>query len=143
MNSYTYQQLRIHQEESFQCVISEEMMDQFLAVSGDTNPLHCDDAFAKAQGFPGRVVYGMLTASLYSTLAGVYLPGKFCLLYGVDTSFNKPVLIGDRLTVSGKVEEKNDTFRMIVLKARICNQKGEKVSKATMKIGFVNDEAES
>ena len=136
MNAYLYDQLTVGWEERFQRTITEEMMVQFRSVSGDDNPLHCNDSFARALGFPGRVVYGMLTASLYSALAGVYLPGLHCLLYGTEISYSKPVFIGDQLTVTGKVAEKNDTFRMIVVKASIVNQQGEKVSKATLTLGF-------
>ena len=137
MNEYTYTELEIGHTESFSRIITPEMMEQFAAMSGDCNPLHCDAAYAKAKGFPGRVVYGMLTASLYSALAGVYLPGKYCLLYQVDSLFRKPVYIGDTLSVRGKVSAKEDVFQMITISAQITNQKGEKVSKATIKAGFL------
>ena len=136
MNEYTFEKIQIGQEEHFEHTITAAMMAQFEELSGDVNPLHCSEDYAKSQGYPCRVVYGMLTSSLYSTLAGVYLPGKYCLLYGVDSKFRKPVFIGDALTVNGKVTEKNETFQMIVVKANITNQKGEKVSKATLEIGF-------
>ena len=136
MNTYTFEQLSIGHEEHFERTVTAEMMEQFLAMSEDCNPLHCDEEYAQMQGYPGRVVYGMLTASLYSTLAGVYLPGKYCLLYSVDSKFRKPVFIGDTLTVSGTVSEKNDTFRIVSIKAVITNQSGEKVSKAVLEVGF-------
>lgn len=137
MNEYTYEQIEVGQNEQFERIVTGDMMEQFRSISGDINPLHCSEDYARAQGYPGRVVYGMLTASLCSTLAGVYLPGKYCLLYSVESKFRKPVFIGDTLTVSGKVSEKNDTFRTIVVKAEITNQEGVKVSKATLQIGFI------
>ena len=138
MNEYLYDQLKIGQKESFSQLITEEMMDKFKDISGDINPMHLNDSFAKEHGFSGRIVYGMLTASLYSTLAGVYLPGKYCLLYRVDSQFRKPVFIGDTLTVIGTVKEKNDAFNMIIVKAQILNQKNEKVSKAVIEIGLMD-----
>ena len=54
------------------------MMDQFLAITGDCSPIHVDADYAKDRGYPGCVVYGMLGASFFSTLAGVYLPGEHC-----------------------------------------------------------------
>lgn len=135
MNTYTFEELNVGMKESFTVTITEEMMEAFKQLSGDINPLHCDEAYATESGFPGRVVYGMLTASFYSTMAGVYLPGQRAILQGVDSKFRSPVYIGDTLTVTGKVAEKNDTFRMITVKADITNQEGKKVSKATLQVG--------
>ena len=138
MNEYTYEQIILGQKEQFEVTVTNSMMEQFLTLSGDTNPLHVDRGYAIAHGFPDRVVYGLLTSSFYSTLAGVYLPGKQCLLCGLNVDFRKPVFVGDRLTVCGEVTEKNDTFRMITLKAHIMNQMGVKISKGMLTVGFVN-----
>ena len=135
MNEFEFEDLSIGQTAEFTVTIEEEMLELFKKLSGDVNPLHCDREYALSMGYSGRVVYGMLTASFYSTLAGVYLPGKNCLLYEVNSSFNKPVFIGDVLTVRGEIKELNDTFRFSLIKAVITNQKGEKVSKATIKAG--------
>lgn len=140
MNSYTYEQLSIGMEEHFEHTVTSEMMDWFLQICGDSNPLHCDEEYAKSFGFPGRVVYGMLSASLYSTLVGVYLPGKHCLLYSVDTKFRKPVFIGDTLIVRGTVVEKNDSVKMVTINALILNQHHDKVSKAVIKVGFLDQQ---
>lgn len=138
MNTYTYEELLIGHNECFISTITSEMMDRFVDICGDINPLHCDEEYAKQRGFKGRVVYGMLTASLYSTLAGVYLPGRYCLLYSVDSKFRKPVFIGDTLLVKGTVSEKNDTVRMAIIEATITNQNNEKVSRALVKVGFLD-----
>lgn len=101
MNEYTFDELSVGQKESFTAEITEEMMDKFRDISGDVNPLHTDAEFAKCKGFPGRVTYGMLVASLYSRLAGVYLPGKNCLLQSVQSDFMRPVFAGDTLAIEG------------------------------------------
>ena len=111
------------------------MMDQFYAISGDNSPIHMDADYAAQRGYPGRVVYGMLGASFFSTLAGVYLPGEHCLLHSVECKFAKPVFIGDTLTISGKVTEVNETFREITIKAVITNQNGVKVTRGVIKAG--------
>lgn len=135
MNQYTFEELEVGMKECFTVTVTEEMMETFKQLSGDNNPLHCDESYAAASGFPGRVVYGMLTASFYSTMAGVYLPGERAILQGVDSKFRSPVYIGDTLTVTGKIAEKNETFRLITVKAEITNQSGQKVSKATLQVG--------
>ena len=76
----------------------------------------------------------MLTASFFSTLAGVYLPGRYSLIHSVETKFLRPVYVGDMLTVSGTVKEKEDAYRMLILNLLIKNRKGEKVVKGTMQI---------
>lgn len=135
MNHYRLADLTPGVTESFTVAITEEMMAQFYAITGDNSPIHMDADYAAGRGYPGRVVYGMLGASFLSTLAGVYLPGEHCLLHGVDLKFAKPIFIGDTLTVTGVVDEVNDTFREITIKASIVNQDGKKVTRAVIRAG--------
>ena len=81
----------------------------------------------------------MLTSSFFSTLVGVYLPGKYCLLQGIDIQFSKPVYIDDILTITGKVSYINEAYKQIEIKAIIINQDNEKVSKATIKVGVMDE----
>lgn len=129
MNSYTLADLAVGTTEQFTVTVTAEMMDAFYAITGDNSPIHMDADYAAGRGYPGRVVYGMLGASMVSTLAGVYLPGEHCLLHQVDSKFAKPVFIGDTLTVTGKVAEVNETFSQIVVKFTITNQDGKKVTR--------------
>jgi len=122
---------------SFSAEITDEMMSGFREITGDINPLHIDHQYAQTRGYSGRVVYGMLTSSFYSTLAGVYLPGRNCLLQRVDSKMLKPVFIGDKLLIEGRVTEKHDEFQMIIVKATIMNQNNQKVSKAIIQIGIM------
>ena len=137
MNRFTYEELEVGQTAEFSREITLDMMEKFLEISKDENPLHTDKVFAKEQGFSDRVVYGMLTASLYSRLCGVYIPGERCLLQSVHADFMNPVFIGDVLTVTGRIAEKNDSVRQIIIKAVIKNQYGKKVSKAKIEAGVL------
>lgn len=136
MNHYTIDQIHTGMEERFTVTITPEMMEQFYDITGDCSPIHIDAEYAAGRGYPGRVVYGMLSASLLSTLAGVYLPGEHCLLHQVDSKFTRPVFIGDTLTVVGTVTEVNETFREITIRGEILNQDGKKVVRATIKAGL-------
>lgn len=136
MNDYSYEQIEIGQKESFTVTITDKMLESFKAITGDVNPLHNDEDYAIAKGHPGVVAYGMLTASFLSTLAGVYLPGKRSLIHEVNTKLERPVYVGDKITIEGTVKEKNDTFSFIVVKVIMRNQNGEKVLKAQMQIGI-------
>ena len=139
MNYYTWKQLNVGLTESFDVMIDKEKMESFCEITGDVNPLHNDENFAKEKGYSTRVSFGMLTASFLSTLAGVYLPGEKSLIQQVDVKFIRPVLLGDCLTVTGVVEELNDTVRQIVLKVVMVNQKGEKVLRGKMKVGLLDE----
>lgn len=136
MNSYTLKDLAPSMTESFTVTVTEEMMQQFFAITGDCSPIHMDLSYAQGRGYPGRVVYGMLGASFFSTLAGVYLPGEHCLLHSVESKFAAPVFIGDTLTISGKVTEVNETFMEATIKASIVNQNGKKVTRGVIKAGL-------
>ena len=137
MNKYTFEEIHVGLEESFTVEITEESMSAFLGITGDVNPLHADEAYAKEKGFSSRVAYGMLTASYLSTLAGVYLPGERSLIYGVDIEFPKPVYIGDVLTVTGTVSSKDERFGMFVMDVMIKRENGQKVCRGKMKMGVL------
>lgn len=139
MNDFSYSELEIGHTETFSVEITEERMDLFLKLSGDVNPLHQEESFAKENGFPSKLVYGMLTSSFYSTLAGVYLPGRFCLLQEIRIEFIKPVYVGDVLAICGKIAQKVDAFEILGIKARITNQHNRLVSRATMKVGVLHE----
>ncbi len=136
INEYLYDDIEIGHTEYFYAEITQDMMDKFRAVTQDTNPLHCDAQFAVSCGHPSCVVYGMLTASFFSTLAGVYLPGKYSLIHCVETNFRKPVYVGDKLKITGNVKDKSDVFKTIELKVTIENQSSVKVCTGKMRVGF-------
>lgn len=135
MNRYTLEQIQPGLTESFTTTVTEEKMQLFFALTGDNSPIHVSEQTAQARGHSGRVVYGMLCASLFSTLAGVYLPGETCLLHSVEAKFASPVYIGDTLTVTGTVQEVNQTFGEITIKAAIVNQHGKRVTRGLIKAG--------
>jgi 3-hydroxybutyryl-CoA dehydratase len=139
MNEYKFSDIKIGLTESFNVEIDFSKLEKFLDISNDTNPLHIDRKYAKEKGFEDRVVHGLLTASFYSTLVGVYLPGMSCILQGIDIEFSSPVYVGDALIISGKVSYINEAYKQIEIKATIVNQNKKKVSKATIKTGFVDE----
>ncbi len=136
MNNYSYEELMTGHKESFSVRITDDMMDSFRNLSGDFNPLHRDAETAARAGHPKPVVFGMLTASFLSTLAGVYLPGEKSLIQEVEIKFMKSVYPGDTLEITGEVAEKHDAVRVITLKVSIRRQNGEKVLRGRMRIGF-------
>lgn len=138
MNRYSFDEINIGLTESFKITITGEMMKKFMEITGDVNPLHTDKEYAGSKGFNKEVVYGMLTSSFLSTLAGVYLPGEHSLIQSVQVLMKKPVFIGDEITVTGEVTDKFPAGKRITLKVTILNQNAEKVLRGTMEIGVMD-----
>ena len=139
MNSYKFDDINVGLEGSFSVKVDSEKLDKFLEISGDLNPLHSNAEYSKSKGFSDRVVYGMLTSSFFSTLVGVYLPGKYSILQGIDIQFSNPVYIDDILTITGKVSYINEAYKQLEIKAVIINKDNTKISKATIKVGVMDE----
>ena len=140
MNCYTYDEITEGHTSTFSVTITEQMMSNFFVITGDCNPLHTDEGVcdkSNGDGFVGKVVYGMLTASFLSTLAGVYLPGKHSLIHKSEAEFPTPVYVGDTLVFTGEVVNKNDSFRVIELKVTARNGAGKKVLRGKMRVGVL------
>ncbi|MCL2591835.1 MAG: MaoC family dehydratase [Defluviitaleaceae bacterium] len=139
INNFSYEEIFIGQTCELITNISEQMQQMFHYISGDINPLHTDESYAKKRGFNKRVVYGMLTATFYSTLVGTLLPGKSCLFHEADIKFRNPVYLGDSLKIVGQCIEKNDLYKIITIKAKIYNQDNIVVSSAKLKVGVAHE----
>lgn len=98
--------------------IALEDMDNFRQLSGDTNPLHADDAFARKLGFSSRVVFGALIVAKISALIGVRLPGSGGVWAGLKIDFRNPLYIGETVTLKATIDRKSDSAKMLVLKLR-------------------------
>jgi 3-hydroxybutyryl-CoA dehydratase len=88
----------------FSKTVTEADIVLFAGITGDTNPVHLDEEFAKPTMFKGRIAHGMLTAGFISTVFGTKLPGPGCIYLSQNLKFKAPVRIGDtvraRVTVS-------------------------------------------
>ena len=110
MKYYDFEDLYIGLKEEFEVVLTDDKMQKFKDISGDENPLHTNEELALKKGMLGKVVYGMLTSSFYSTLVGVHLPGEKCLLQGIDIIFKKPVYLNEKLKVVGEIKYINEVY---------------------------------
>jgi acyl dehydratase len=104
---------------SFSKKISKKDVMAFADLTGDFNPLHTDDAFGTKSQFGSTIVHGMLAGSLFSTLVGMYCPGKNALYLSQSLQFRHPILPGDTVEVRGTVSAMNGSTRMITLKTEI------------------------
>lgn len=117
----SFEDLRLGQSAAFEVVLASTDIDGFSQLTGDANPLHMDEHFAAQRGFKGRVVHGMLLSGLVSRLIGMHLPGRNCLLHSMQMKYHFPAYVGDRLRISGVVEQISDVTRAAVLRIAIQN----------------------
>ena len=115
--------IEIGQKKSFEVIITETMLDNFAKLSGDKNPLHMDENYAKSNNFKTRVCHGMLLASFFSRLVGMYIPGKNALYFSQSLKFQHPCFVNDRIEIHGEVIDKSLATKIITLKTTISKDK--------------------
>lgn len=124
-SEYKFEEIVLGTKKRFSVKIDEAMVEEFAKISGDYNPLHMNEEYAKATIFKRRVCHGMLVASFFSRLVGMYLPGKNSLYFSQSLSFVTPCHIGDDLTVEGEVVDKSPSTKIVTLKTTVHNQSGK------------------
>lgn len=107
---YSLEDLSVGMTAAYEHVVSEKDVVQFADISGDHNPVHLDDAYARTTRFKGRIVHGILSASFLSTTIASRLPGPGTIYLAQNLSFRAPVRIGDkveaRVTVTDIIRDK-------------------------------------
>ena len=119
LNDYSYDEVKAGSVFHFKRNITAEDVDNFAKLTGDFNPLHMDERYAKSMEFKSRIVHGMLAGSLFSALVGMVYPGKRNLYLSQSLNFRKPIPVNSEVTVRGTVKEKIDSIRMITISTEI------------------------
>ena len=122
---YNFEELFVGQKANFFKKIDSTLVNDFAKISGDFNPLHMNDEYASTTNFGKRVCHGMLLASFFSQLIGMYLPGKNSLYFSQTLNFRNPCFIDDNITIEGEIIEKKSNIKLIIIKTTIHNQDGE------------------
>jgi 3-hydroxybutyryl-CoA dehydratase len=102
---YYIEDLKPGMSESFTKTVTERDIELFGEVSGDVNPVHFDEEFAKGTIFKGRIAHGVLSSSYISTVLGMKMPGPGTIFMSLTTRFKAPVRIGDTVTATCTVRE--------------------------------------
>lgn len=102
---YDYTALQLGMKATTSRTITETDLRNFSGVSGDTNPMHLNEEFAKQTQFGHCIVHGMLTASLLSNVIGNQLPGPGCIYLSQNLKFTAPVYVGDTVYASATIIE--------------------------------------
>ena len=122
---YTFENLFVGQKANFFKKIDSTLVNDFAKISGDFNPLHMSDEYASTTNFEKRVCHGMLLASFFSQLVGMYLPGKNSLYFSQTLNFRNTCFIDDNITIEGEIIEKKSNVKLLILKTTIHNQDGK------------------
>ena len=134
ISEYQFNDIIINQKEKFEVQITENMINEFAKISGDYNPIHVDEEYAKQTKFGKRICHGMLLSSLFSRLVGMYLTGKNSLYFFQSLNFISPCFINDKVIVEGEIVDKSDSTKIITLKTTIINSNGDELVKGLAKV---------
>jgi len=121
MTGKTYDQIHIGDSAEFSKTFSEADIYLYAGISGDFNPAHIDEAYARNTHFKTRIAHGMLSAGLISAVIGTQLPGSGSIYMQQTLSFLAPVYMGDTVTARVEVMEKIDK-KKVRLKTTCLNQ---------------------
>ena len=125
------------QHVTFTKTFTEDDLRRFIEITGDTNPLHVDEAFAAKTKFGRRVLHGMLTASIFSTMVGMLLPGSGAIYRSQTLRFLLPVYIGETVTAHFVVRSVDRAKHRLEIDAWIENEDGSHVIEGTCEAGLL------
>lgn len=123
----TYDEISIGDEAFLEKRLTMEDIKLFAIMSGDVNPAHVDDDFAKSSRFQEIIAHGMWGGALISMVLGTKLPGPGTVYLGQTLAFKAPVMLGDVLRVIVRVDQMDDKRHHIVFACRCENQRGDTV----------------
>ena len=124
MNGIPISALELGQSASFSKTISEHDVYTFAGVTGDLNPAHINEEYAKNTHFKGRIAHGILSAGLISATIAMNLPGPGTIYLGQTLKFTAPVRIGDAVTATVTITELNPEKNRAKLHTVCTNQDG-------------------
>lgn len=123
---YYLEDLKVGMKSSTNMVITGEKIDTFAELTGDKNPIHVDEEFAKTTMFGQRIAHGALSASLISAVLGNDLPGPGAVFVELNLRFRRPAFIGDDVIAVAEVAEINERNGRVRMKC-YCEVNGKQI----------------
>ena len=114
--------LHVGQKAEFLEIISESRVQEFAKLSGDFNPHHMDEEYAKKTKYEKRICHGMLLASFFSKLTAMYLPGQGSFYLSQTLNLVSPAFINDEVTVRGEIRKISSSTGIVRVKTQIINK---------------------
>src|SRR5258708_3429938 len=127
----------VGQHVRFSNTFTEDDIQRFIAITGDVNPLHVDEEFARGTRFGRRVLHGMLTASIFSTMVGMLLPGTGAIYRSQTLTFLLPVYLDETVTAHFVVRSVDRAKHRLVIDSWIENEAGQHVIEGTCEAGLL------
>lgn len=124
----TYEELQIGEEAGFSKTITETDVVLFAGISGDFNPIHMNEEYAKRTPFKRRIAHGALPHSLIAPVLGMKLPGPGTVVVEIRCRFRAPTYFGDTITAKATVAEKIAEKKRVRMSLLWTNQRGETVA---------------
>jgi 3-hydroxybutyryl-CoA dehydratase len=125
-NRKRYEDVEVGDSRAFSKTISEADIFAFCGITGDFNPVHVDEVFAKESRWEGRIAHGLLVASLVTHTLSALL-GDGSIHVSQEVSFEAPVRVGDTITVVSEVTGKLEEKRRVIVSSVWSNQDGTNV----------------
>lgn len=119
-------QLEIGMTATYSQTITDADIKSFAGISGDNNPVHMNDEYAKESKFERRIAHGLLSASFFSALFGTKLPGPGCVYVSQNLKFLRPVYLNDTVNALVTIKVIDKEKRRIFFDT-VCLVKGKKV----------------
>ncbi len=120
-------EISIGESVSSKKTITQKDIEMFGEITGDYNPAHFDEEYAKTTMFKKKISHGMLIGSLFSHLLGMKLPGPGSIYMSQTLRFRRPVYFGDTIKAEVTVKEINIEKNRVLFDCIACNQDDEKV----------------
>ncbi|MGB8771899.1 MAG: bifunctional enoyl-CoA hydratase/phosphate acetyltransferase [Candidatus Korobacteraceae bacterium] len=130
----TFSELKVGDSASISRTLTSKDIELFAIMSGDVNPAHVDEEFAKSDMFHKIIAHGMWGGALISTVLGTQLPGPGAIYLSQSLRFRRPVAVGDTITVTVKVIEMDASKHRVTLECQAANQNGEVVITGTAEV---------
>jgi 3-hydroxybutyryl-CoA dehydratase len=124
MTGKTIEQIKVGNTAEFSKTVSESDVYLYAGITGDLNPAHINETYAKDTFFKTRIAHGMLTAGFISRILGMQLPGPGTIYMRQSLSFLAPVRFGDTITALVEVIEVIAEKNRLRLKTTCTNQEG-------------------
>jgi len=119
LHGYYLEDLEIGMSASTEKTISAADVATFAQISGDDNPIHVDEDYAKNSAFGKRIVHGMFSAALISAVAGTKLPGYGGVYLSQELKFRKPIFIDDTVLTKLTIEDINQRRGRVTMKTEV------------------------
>lgn len=123
----TFEEIAVGDAASLERRLTMRDIKLFAVMSGDVNPAHVDEDYAKSSRFHEIIAHGMWGGALISTVLGTQLPGPGTIYVSQTLRFRRPVGLGDVVRVSVRAKEKRPDKRRIIFECECTNQDGERV----------------